>query len=218
MPSGRSPNCQQVAGGYGFGTVSRMARSSKATRSVSLVAVERKILLVRGHRVLLDAHLANLYGVETRALLQAVKRNSSRFPQDFMIRLDAEEATRLRSQFVISNARGGRRYAPYVFTEQGVAMLSSVLKSPRAIQVNIQIMRAFVRLREMLATHAELLRKIKAMERKYDGPVHGGLRGDSRADVTARQSTAPPDRVQSLTEVRFCRAPRSARSTCPTDR
>ena len=146
-----------------------MARSSKATRSVSLVAVERKILLVRGHRVLLDAHLANLYRVETRALLQAVKRNSSRFPQDFMMRLDAEEATRLRSQFVISNARGGRRYAPYVFTEQGVAMLSSVLKSPRAIQVNIQIMRAFVRLREMLATHAELLRKIEAMERKYDG-------------------------------------------------
>ena len=146
-----------------------MARSSKATRSVSLVAVERKILLVHGHRVLLDAHLANLYGVETRALLQAVKRNSSRFPQDFMMRLDAEETTRLRSQFVISNARGGRRYAPYVFTEQGVAMLSSVLKSPRAIQVNIQIMRAFVRLRELLATHAELLRKIEAMERKYDG-------------------------------------------------
>jgi hypothetical protein len=146
-----------------------MARSSKATRRVSLVAVERKILLVRGHRVLLDAHLANLYGVETRALLQAVKRNSSRFPPDFMLRLDAEEATRLRSQFVISNARGGRRYAPYVFTEQGVAMLSSVLKSPRAIQVNIQIMRAFVRLREMLATHADLMRKIEAMERKYDG-------------------------------------------------
>ena len=145
-----------------------MARTSKAAQSLSVVTVERKILLVRGHKVLLDAHLADLYGVETRALVQAVRRNPNRFPPDFMFRLTAEEATRLRSQIVISNPRGGRRYVPYVFTEQGVAMLSSVLRSPRAIQVNVQIMRAFVRLREMLAAHAELLRKIEAMERKYD--------------------------------------------------
>lgn len=145
-----------------------MTRMPKTVRSLSLVAVERKILLVRGHRVLLDAHLASLYGVETRALVQAVRRNRTRFPPDFMFRLNREEATRLRSQIVISNPRGGRRYAPYVFTEQGVAMLSSVLRSPRAVQVNVQIMRAFVRLREMLATHAELLRKIEAVERKYD--------------------------------------------------
>jgi len=131
--------------------------------------VERKILLVRDQRVLLDVHLAALYGVETRALLQAIRRNRTRFPPDFMFRLDRDEAVRLRSQFVISNGRGGRRYAPYVFTEQGIAMLSSVLRSPRAIQVNIQIMRAFVRLREMLATHADLLRRLEAMERKYDG-------------------------------------------------
>jgi len=145
-----------------------MTRSSKAVRSPSLVTVERKILLVRGHRVLVDAHLAGLYGVETRALVQAVRRNPNRFPPDFMFRLDADEAARLRSQTVISNPRGGRRYTPYVFTEQGVAMLSSVLRSPRAVEVNVQIMRAFVRLREMLATHAALLRKIEAMERKYD--------------------------------------------------
>jgi hypothetical protein len=148
--------------------VERMASRTKTTHPVSLMAVERKILLVRGHRVLLDAHLATLYGVETRALVQAVRRNRSRFPPDFMFRLDAEESARLRSQIVISNQRGGRRYSPYVFTEQGVAMLSSVLRSPRAIQVNVQIMRAFVRLREMLVAHAELLRKIEAMERKYD--------------------------------------------------
>jgi ORF6N domain-containing protein len=132
--------------------------------------IERRILRVRGCKVLLDADLAALYGVETRALVQAVKRNASRFPPDFMFRLDASETRRLRSQIVISNRRprGGRRHAPYVFTEQGVAMLSSVLKSPRAIESNIQIMRAFVRLRELMVSHASLLRKLDAMERKYD--------------------------------------------------
>jgi len=113
--------------------------------------------------------LAELCGVETRALVQAVKRNATRFPPDFMFRLEAKEAARLRSQFVISKVRGGRRHAPHVFTEQGVAMLSSVLKSPRAVQANIQIMRAFVRLRELMVTHAALMRKLNAMERKYDG-------------------------------------------------
>jgi len=145
-----------------------MPRIPKTGRSPSLAVVQQRILLLRGQRVLLDAHLAVLYGVETRALLQAVRRNPSRFPPDFMFRLDAQETTRLRSQIVISNGRGGRRHVTYVFTEQGVAMLSSVLRSPRAVSVNVQIMRAFVRLREMLVTHADLFRKIEAIERKYD--------------------------------------------------
>ena len=146
----------------------RMPRPSKSPRSPSLVTIERKILLVHGHRVLPDSDLAALYDVETRAIVQAVKRNPRRFPPDFMFRLEGEEAARLRSQTVISNKRGGRRYAPYMFTEQGVAMLSSVLKSTRAIDVNVQIMRAFVRMREMLATQSDVLRKINALEQKCD--------------------------------------------------
>jgi hypothetical protein len=118
----------------------------------SLIPAERidgAILLIRGQKVMLDSHLAGLYGVETRALVQAVQRNLERFPDDFMFRLTADEFDHLRSQFVISSPnRGGRRFAPYAFTEQGVAMLSSVLRSERAVQVNIEIMRAFVRLRE----------------------------------------------------------------------
>ena len=108
---------------------------------------------------MLDADLANLYGVETRVLIQAVKRNSGRFPRDFMFQLSVDEAESLRSQTVISNkGRGGRRYLPFVFTEQGVAMLSSVLHSERAVEINVQIMRAFVRLREMMASNKDLER------------------------------------------------------------
>ncbi|OLC13542.1 MAG: DNA-binding protein [Candidatus Rokubacteria bacterium 13_1_40CM_69_27] len=118
---------------------------------------------------MLDFDLAALYAVPTRVLVQAVKRNVARFPSDFMFRLTAEEAERLRSQIVISKiGRGGRRYAPYAFTEQGVAMLSSVLRSHRAIQVNVAIMRTFVRLRAMLASHDDLARKLDALEKKYD--------------------------------------------------
>jgi hypothetical protein len=118
---------------------------------------------------MLDADLAELYGVETRAPLQAVSRNQKRFPEDFMFRLSKEEYELLRSQIVISKkGRGGRRYLPYAFTEQGVAMLSSVHRSERAVQVNIEIMRAFVRLRRMLASNAELARKLAALEKKYD--------------------------------------------------
>jgi ORF6N domain len=131
--------------------------------------VEQKILLLRGERVMLDADLAELYGVETRALIQAVKRNRERFPEDFMFQLTADEAARLRSQTVISKAgRGGRRYAPFAFTEHGVAMLAAVLQSPRAVQVSIEIVRAFVRLRAMLAGNIELARKLAALEKKYD--------------------------------------------------
>ena len=118
---------------------------------------------------MLDADLAVLYGVSTKRLNEQVRRNRSRFPDDFMFQLTAEEVRSLRSQFATSKqGRGGRRYAPLVFTEQGIAMLSTVLNSERAIQVNIEIMRAFVRLREMIATHKELARKLEALEKRYD--------------------------------------------------
>ncbi len=116
---------------------------------------------------MLDADLAALYGVDTRTLVQAVRRNVERFPADFMFQLTKPEFEDLRSQFVISSW-GGRRYPPYAFTEQGVAMLSSVLRSERAIRVNIEIMRAFVELRRMQASHAGLARKLSALEKKYD--------------------------------------------------
>lgn len=138
-------------------------------RTVPAPKIERSILTIREQRVMLDADLARLYGVPTKALVQAVKRNLARFPEDFMFQLSAAEATALRSRTVTSNVgRGGRRYLPYVFTEQGVAMLSSILRSARAIQTNIAIMRAFVMLRGLFATHIDLARKLDALERKYD--------------------------------------------------
>jgi hypothetical protein len=139
---------------------------------VTAVPAERilhAIHVFRGERVLLDAELALLYGVETRVLIQAVKRNLERFPGDFMFQLTEKEWADLKSQTVISSSWGGRRSAPYAFTELGVAMLSSVLNSERAIQVNISIMRAFTLLRSVLATHADLARKLENLERKYDG-------------------------------------------------
>ena len=132
-------------------------------------SIEDRILLIRGQRVMLDADLAALYGVETGNLVRAVSRNRERFPPDFMFRLNSDEFEALRSQIVTSNGRGGRRYLPYAFTEQGVAMLSSVLRSERAVQVNVEIMRAFVRLRQLVSTNAELARKMDELERKYDG-------------------------------------------------
>ncbi len=142
-----------------------MAKSSAITLASR---IESRILLLRGQKVLLDADLALLYGVQTRVLVQAVKRNIDRFPEDFMFQLNPEEFRILRSQSVISTLRGGRRYSPYAFTELGVAMLSSVLNSPRAIRVNIEIMRAFVRLRRVLASHADLERKLQELERRSE--------------------------------------------------
>ena len=146
--------------------------------------IERAILILRGHRVLLDSDLAALYGVEAKALNQAVRRNAERFPADFMFKLTRAEAYGLRSQSVTLDAepdestgnfsdRRSRRgqhikHLPYAFTEQGVAMLSSVLRSPRAVQVNIEIMRAFVRLRQLLQSNTELAAKLDALEQKYD--------------------------------------------------
>lgn len=129
--------------------------------------IESSILLIRGQKVMLDSDLAVLYGVTTKRLNEQVRRNLRRFPSDFMFQLASEEAVSLRSQFAASK-RGGRRYLPYVFTEQGVAILSSVLNSERAVEVNILIMRAFVKLREMLATHKDLAKKLEEMEKKYD--------------------------------------------------
>jgi hypothetical protein len=132
-------------------------------------AVARHILLIRDQKVLLDKDLAELYGVPTKVLVQAVKRNADRFPDDFMFQLDAVEWNSLRSQNVISNTgRGGRRYAPYAFTEQGVAMLSSVLGSAQAIAVNIEIVRAFVRLREVIVSNKELALRLDELESKAD--------------------------------------------------
>jgi hypothetical protein len=137
---------------------------------VPLERIERAILVLRGQKVMLDADLAALYGVEAKVLNQAVKRSVERFPADFMFQLTAEEAAFLRSQTVtLKTGRGQhRKYLPYAFSEQGVAMLSTVLRSPQAVQVNIEIMRAFVRLRKMLASNAELARRLDALEKKYD--------------------------------------------------
>lgn len=174
---------------------------------IPMERIERSILLIRGQKVMLDSDLAELYGVTTSRLIEAVKRQLRRFPADFMFQLSIQEVRAMRSQFAISNVnpqllqvdtallsqsvisnsqhpenaasssdeadsvtkRGGRRILPYVFTEQGVAMLSSVLNSQRAVDVNIEIMRAFVRLRQLISSHADLARKLEELERKYDG-------------------------------------------------
>jgi hypothetical protein len=154
--------------------------------------IEDVILMIRGDKVMLDEDLAKLYGVETKALVRAVKRNRERFPSDFMFQLTEEEFTNLRYQFgTSSSVHGGRRYHPFAFTEQGVAMLSGVLRSPRAIQVNVEIMRAFVRLRRMAGAHAELARKLEDLERRYDGQfkvVFDALRALMAPPASARRA------------------------------
>ena len=140
----------------------------KSALSIPSERVMRSILLVRGQKVILDADIAALYGIETKMLVRAMKRNIERFPRDFMFQLSKTEFDDLRCHSGTSSSWGGRRYPPYAFTEQGVAMLSSVLKSKRAVRVNIEIMRTFVKLREILSTHKALARKIEQMERKYD--------------------------------------------------
>lgn len=140
---------------------------ANAQSIVPVERIEKSILLIRGQKVMLDKDLADLYGVKTKVLNQAVTRNLKRFPDDFMFCLTRQEVANLKSHFVTSSW-GGTRKLPRVFTEQGVAMLSSVLRSERAIQVNIEIMRTFVRLRRMLAGHEELARKLAALEKKYD--------------------------------------------------
>jgi phage regulator Rha-like protein len=168
--------------------------------------IEQRIYLIRGHRVMLSMHLAELYGVEPRVLIQAVKRNRERFPSDFMFQMTWEEASLLKSQFVTSRdsssslrsqnvilKRGQHvKYPPYAFTEQGVAMLSSVLRSRRAVQVNIAIMRAFVKLRETLALHKELAKKLEELEQKI---IHHDAQIQSIFDAI-RRLMAPPEKPQ----------------------
>jgi len=137
------------------------------SKIIPVEIIEKMIYLIRGQKVMIDVHLAELYGVKTKELNKAVKRNNDRFPDDFMFQLTRKEFEYLRFQ-IGTSSWGGRRYLPLVFTEQGVAMLSSVLNSKRAIQVNIHIMRTFVKLRYLIASHKGLLRKIDAMESKYD--------------------------------------------------
>lgn len=138
---------------------------------VPIEVIEKKILLIGGQKVMLDSDLAALYGVTTKRLNEQVRRNLKRFPADFMYQLSQEEFESLRSHSATLKAGRGkhRKYLPYAFTEQGIAMLSSILNSDRAIDVNIQIMRAFVKLREMMSSHKDLTRKLTELEKKYDG-------------------------------------------------
>lgn len=139
--------------------------------SLALIPVEKiesSIFFIRGHKIMLDNDLAILYGVETKNLTRSVKRNIARFPEDFMFQLTEKEFNNLKRHLKNHSFWGGRRHLPYAFTEQGLAMLSGVINSPRAIMVNVEIMRAFVRLRRMLASNEELARKLEIIERKYD--------------------------------------------------
>lgn len=170
--------------------MSRRNRRRSVSTTVDAPGVAEYIAIVRGQRVLFDRDLARLYGVRPKALVQAVKRNPSRFPSDFMFQLNAREQRILRSQNVTSSSWGGRRTAPYAFTEQGVAMLSSVLRSARAARVNVEIMRAFVRFRRILRANTELMRRLQALERSCDarfGSVFDTLRAILSQDVSPRR-------------------------------
>jgi hypothetical protein len=174
----------------GLNETETMPKKKPASQElVPVEIIERRILLIRGHKVMLDTDLAALYQVSTSALNQAVRRNLDRFPEDFMFPLNKAELENWRSQIVMSNpaAKMGLRRSPYAFTEQGVAMLSSVLKSKRAIAVNIAIMRTFVRLRQILATHKDLAERLTAMEKKYDQRLKVVF------DILKRLMEPPPD-------------------------
>jgi len=136
--------------------------------SIPAERIERAILIIRGQRVMLDENLAELYGVPRRRLNEQVKRNMSRFPEDFMCQLTIKEFTNLKSQFATSRTWGGRRKLPYAFTEHGAVMATNVLNSAVAVQAGIEVVRTFVRLRQMLASHEDLARKLAALEKKYD--------------------------------------------------
>ena len=153
---------------------------------IPIERIEQRIFIIRSEKVMLDRHLAELYGVKTKELNRAVKRNRTRFPVDFMMQLTGPEWKILKCQFGASRWGGDRRNPPYVFTEQGVAMLSSVLHSQRAVQVNIEIMRAFVKLRTMIASHKDLARRLDELEKKYDGRF-------KLVFAAIRELTAEPD-------------------------
>jgi hypothetical protein len=175
-----------------------MTNSPKTAASAQLIAttaIEKRIFVIRDRRVMLDEDLADLYGVETKRLIQQVKRNLKRFPDDFMFQLTKAEAEALRSQIATSNdGRGGRRYAPYVFTEQGVAMLSSVLHSERAVAVNIEIMRAFVELRRAATSYAAIEKRLEELERETGARLGKHDEQLSQIFEALRQLIAPPPR------------------------
>ena len=173
-------------------------RASTQKSSIPPERIEQRILLIRNHRVMLDADFARLYGVTTKRLNESVKRNLGRFPSDFMFRLTQSEARLLRSQFATSKKRGGRRYLPYAFTENGVAMLSSVLNSERAVQTNIAIVRVFTRLRILLASHADLVRRLDEMQQKYDKQFHVVF--EAIRQIMASPPEPPKPRIGYLTE------------------
>jgi phage regulator Rha-like protein len=142
----------------------------KTNAIVPVERIESRILLIRGHKVMLDSDLAELYGVTTKRLNEQVKRNKERFPADFMFHLASHEIKNLRSQFATSNPRrGGRRYRPYAFTEHGAIMAAAVLNTHRAVEVSVYVVRAFVKLREMLRAHKELARKLAELEKRIEG-------------------------------------------------
>lgn len=173
-----------------------MAKKQPSTSAlIPAERIERAILLIRGQKVLLDSDLAELYGVETKALNQAVKRNLARFPADFMFRLNRDEIRELNRSQIVTGSQKHRdpRFAPYAFTEQGVAMLSSVLRSERAVAVNIEIMRAFVRLREILSSHADLARRLDELEKKYDAQFRAVF--DAIRQLMRPPPTAPKRRI-----------------------
>jgi len=163
--------------------------------SIAIPVIEKRILLVRDRQVMLDEGIADLYGVETRALVQQVKRNAKRFPADFMFQLSAEEFTHLKSQSVISSGEhGGRRTRPLAFTEQGVAMLSGVLRSDRAIAVNIEIMRAFVELRRAASSYAALAKRLEQIELDIGARLSEHDQQLGQIFAALRQLIAPPER------------------------
>ena len=182
-------NPHALVNGYPSGSAAEEGRISTTKQLVPLERIQHASVTIRGEKVMLDADLAQLYGVETKRLVEAVKRNLDRFPPDFMFQLTAAELDNLRSQIAISSSWGGRRYLPFAFTAPGVAMLSRVLHTPAAVQVSIAIMRAFVSLRRLAASHHELSRRLDALERKYDRQFKGVF-------DAIRQLMAPPEPKQ----------------------
>ena len=154
--------------------------------------IESLIYIIREERVMLDQDLAALYRVETKALVQAVQRNAKRFPPDFMFQLSFQEFTALRSQIVTSKGRGGRRTAPYAFTEHGVAMLSSVLRSERAAEINIEVIRAFVKLRQLVVSNSELANRLNHLEQRYDSQFKVVF--DAIRQLMSETTQVPPKR------------------------
>jgi hypothetical protein len=187
-----------VARSAGSGSLREVADPAEKAVALELIpapAIQKRILVVRERQVMLDEDLADLYGVETRRLIEQVKRNSERFPADFMFQLTKEEAAALRSQTATSGAgHGGRRYAPYVFTEQGVAMLSGVLRSERAVAVNIAIMRAFVELRRAATSYAAIEKRLEELERETTAKLGQHDQQLGQIFQALRQLISPPPR------------------------